>query len=589
MRKALIGGLTITILLTMGGLRMVDLWRDRGDRLSAAERRAANLALILSEYLTEAFAASDAVLRQLALHSRRVGGPAAPPRDWQPSLTAAGAGVAGMGTISLVDSQGTIRHSTRADIIGRSRPDSYIVRQAFKAKGDDLIVGTPFQPSGAPASLLIPLARRLTDARGETTGAIVAAFIPADLRSFFDSVDVGERGTVWVFHRDGAVLFRAPSTSDVMGESAAGHPVFAAAADRSSGVVRGPMEAGGAEMVSAFRVASAPHLITAVSLDRDEVLVNWTSEANAFTATVGVAGMLLSATLVVLFRQMDAKAAAERALQHARELEAERLRDANERLSQTLEREQLARREAEAASTLKDQFLMTVSHELRTPLTAIAGWSRMLVDGMVTEGRRQAALESIARNAQTQTRLIEDLLDVSAIMAGKMRLDVKRVNVAEVVKTSVDAVRSNADAKAVSLDLSLRTNGRRVQGDAERLRQVVWNLLSNAIKFTPSGGNVCIGVVDEDAHVRIEVIDTGVGIDHDFLPHVFDQFRQADSSPSRRHGGLGLGLSIVQSLVELHGGSVTAQSDGKNRGATFTVRLPAIDEGPYYVASEAAT
>jgi signal transduction histidine kinase len=574
MRKTLIGGLTIAVLAGMGGLRAADLWRARGERLAAAEQRAANLTIILSEYLSEAFAAGDAALRQLALHSQRVGGPSAPERDWLPSLASARAGIAGIGSISVIDRNGIIRHSTRRDILGQSRADTYISREALNASGDDLIVGNPFKAVVEPFSLLIPIARRLTDAEGAVNGAVVAAFIPAELRNFFQSLNVGA-GTVWVFHPDGTVLFREPSAADAIGERALDNPVFAAGTEHRIGVVRAPIAPAGPEMLTAYRVSDAPRLMTAVSLDRDEVLAEWRTEAIGVAWVFAGASILLGATLLGLFRQIDANASAERELAQARELEAERLREANERLALTLEREKHTRREAETASALKDQFLMTVSHELRTPLTAIAGWARLLVDGMVSDARRQAALESIERNAQTQTRLIEDLLDVSAIMAGKLSLNLRSVNVADTVTTALDSVRNAAEAKRVELEASLDAGAGCVQGDPERLEQIVWNLASNAVKFTPAGGRVDVSLVPRDGHVELGVRDTGIGIAPEFLPHVFDYFRQGDSSPSRRHGGLGLGLAIVKSLVELHGGSVTAESAGENQGATFTVRLPA--------------
>jgi signal transduction histidine kinase len=225
---------------------------------------------------------------------------------------------------------------------------------------------------------------------------------------------------------------------------------------------------------------------------------------------------------------------------------------------------------------LKDQFLMTISHELRTPLTAIAGWARLLVDDMVTEEQRNAALRTIDRNAQTQTRLIDDLLDVSGIMTGKLRLDVRRVQIDDVIGAAVDAVRPAAAAKDVEITATVAADVGFVMGDSERLQQIIWNLLSNAVKFTPNGGPVRMAASRGDEHVQIVVTDNGIGIPDAFLPHVFDRFRQADTGSSRRHGGLGLGLSIVRSLVELHGGTIDAHSDGEGKGASFTVRLPAL-------------
>jgi signal transduction histidine kinase len=573
MRKAFIGGLTITILVVMGGLWAADLWRSRDHRLADAEQRAGNLALILSEHLTEAFLATDAALRQLVLHSQRIGGPSAPSQDWTPSLASARAGIPGMGAISVVDVLGIIRHSTRADLVGGSRSDNYVVREAFDVGGTDLIVGAPFRAVVEPYGLLIPIGRRLADAKGDVIGVVVASFIPADLRRFFDSVNLGPRGGLWVFHRDGTVMFRSPSPANPMGEPAAGNPLFTAAALHPSGSVRGPVD-GGADMVSAFNTANAPHLITAVSLNVDDVLSTWMSEARAFAWAYGGASVLLAVTLFVLFRQMDQKAVAERELASAREVESNRLRSANDRLAEALQREQVARRDAEAASALKDQFLMTVSHELRTPLTAIAGWSRLLADGMVGEGRRQTAIEAIARNARMQTRLIEDLLDVSAIMADRLQLEFTSVDVAGVVAAAIDGVRAAAEAKQIELELAANGPAAVVRGDSQRLHQVMANLLGNAVKFTPAGGRISVAIHSDHRHVEIAVRDTGIGIAADFLPHAFDQFRQQDPSPTRRHGGLGLGLAIVRSLVELHGGEVTAASEGENRGAMFVVKLP---------------
>ena len=338
--------------------------------------------------------------------------------------------------------------------------------------------------------------------------------------------------------------------------------------------MRAPVTPGGPEMVTAFHATRQP-IIVAVSLSRANALARWDQELRWSIGLFAVALILVAAMLVGLFRQMDAKETAETALERARELEAARLREANERLASTLAREQAARRDAETASALKDQFLMTVSHELRTPLTAIAGWARLLVDGMVTETQKTAALKTIERNAQTQTRLIGDLLDVSGIMTGKLRLDVRKVQLADVIQASIDAIRPAADAKRIELASTVEPDTDYVMADPERLQQVIWNLLSNAVKFTPDGGKVTLYASREHQHVEVVVTDNGIGITSAFVPHVFGRFRQADTGSTRRHGGLGLGLAIVRNLVELHGGVVTAESEGEGKGARFTVRLPA--------------
>lgn len=231
------------------------------------------------------------------------------------------------------------------------------------------------------------------------------------------------------------------------------------------------------------------------------------------------------------------------------------------------------RRTAEQASRAKDEFLSTLSHELRTPLNAIVGWSALLTSGAVPADQRERAFETIERNARIQARLVEDLLDLSRIEQGKLVLSVGPVEMVRVVEAAIDAVRPAADAKGVRLQPVLDSHAT-IVGDPDRLQQIVWNLLSNSIKFTPRGGRVQVQLRREQSYVEVTVADTGQGIDLDFLPLVFERFRQGDGSFTRRAGGLGLGLAIVRSLVELHGGTVVAESEGVGRGAAFTVRLP---------------
>ena len=230
--------------------------------------------------------------------------------------------------------------------------------------------------------------------------------------------------------------------------------------------------------------------------------------------------------------------------------------------------------EAESANRLKDEFLATVSHELRTPLTAIMGWSHMLRSGSLDEAMFARALDTIERNAQAQAQLVEDILDVARVITGKLRLDIKAVDAASVINAAIDSVQLAADSKGITMEVTLDPSARRVSGDASRLQQVVWNLISNAIKFTPSGGQVSVRLERAGNDAQLSVSDTGQGISSDFLPYIFDRFRQADGTTTRRHGGLGLGLAIVRHLVELHGGTVHADSPGAGRGATFNIKLP---------------
>lgn len=241
---------------------------------------------------------------------------------------------------------------------------------------------------------------------------------------------------------------------------------------------------------------------------------------------------------------------------------------------QALLSEQAARAEAERVNRMKDEFMATLSHELRTPLNAILGWSHLIRSGHLGEEEARQGIETIERNARLQTSLIEDLLDMSRIVSGKIRLDVQRVDLISIVQAAVDAVRPAAEAKGIRLHTILDPLPAPMAGDPGRLQQVLWNLLSNAVKFTPKGGRVQVLLERINSHIEISVSDTGQGIRPEFLPHVFERFRQEDASTTREHGGLGLGLGIAKNLVELHGGSIRAHSPGEGQGATFIVTLP---------------
>ncbi len=250
---------------------------------------------------------------------------------------------------------------------------------------------------------------------------------------------------------------------------------------------------------------------------------------------------------------------------------------------QLLASERAARGEAERASRMKDEFLATLSHELRTPLNAILGWATILAGRAEGDASLRGGLETIERNARAQTHIIEDLLDMSRIISGKVRLEVQVTDLASVLQTAVDSVRPTAESKGVKLRAILDPEAGPVMGDANRLQQVFWNLLVNAVKFTPKGGHIEVVLGRIDSHLEVSVADTGEGIGADFLPFVFDRFRQADASTSRQHGGLGLGLAIVKQLVELHGGRVRVASAGAGKGSVFTLELPtAIVRAPAF-------
>jgi signal transduction histidine kinase len=573
-RKSVIAAVTMGVVVTLGALRAGDLYFRRAEVVRVAEARAGNLASILAEYLRDTFSAGDASLRQLALRSQRIGGPAAPDADWMPSLVSGRAGLTGAGSISVTDAEGIVRHSTATSIVGQSRRNQFLFRRLSSDPADAFVVDQPYLALTEPKQYIIPVGRRLTRADGTFDGVIAITFTPAALRTFFRTIDVGNAGAVSVLHPDGFVLVREPSDANPIGESSRANPIFTAAQRSHAGVVEAPLSPGGAMMVSAFRVTDTPPLIVAVSLDRGELLADWRRQVLGSAIFFLVLGGTMAATLAVLFRQMDAKAAVEQRLAQAQEAESRQLKAANDRLAKALEIEQAAHREAETAARLKDEFVMTVSHELRTPLTAIAGWAQILELGKLNPQQAAAAVETIARSARMQTRLVDDLLDVSRLISGKLRLELREVNVADVIAEAVAVVRPAAAAKTIIIDAAIDPLAGPIVADPDRVQQVVWNLLSNAIKFTPAGGRVEVSLHRTETIAEIVVRDTGSGIPGEFLPHVFERFRQGDAGTQRRHGGLGLGLAIVRHLVELHGGTVTAASAGEGQGSTFRVSLP---------------
>lgn len=341
--------------------------------------------------------------------------------------------------------------------------------------------------------------------------------------------------------------------------------------------------------------------------EREENLNKSLDETAGMIYATGFAGLLsLGLAGFTIFREIGKRRKAEGDLRDANKSLEERVEKRTFELSKTnlelndeiekrkasesvreelLSREQTARKEAEIANRLRDEFLATVSHELRAPLNSIMGWGRLLETGNLDEETTGKALETIVRNAEAQNRLIEDLLDVSRIITGKLRLEVMNVKPAIFVEAALESVRPAAEAKGISLEINEDTAVSHISGDPNRMQQVIWNLLSNAIKFTPKGGTVSVEIKRTHGLVDIKIIDSGVGIKKEFLPHVFDRFRQADASSIRKFGGLGLGLSIVRHLTEMHGGTVSAASDGENKGSTFTVSLPVIgnvEEAPRF-------
>ncbi|NEU74987.1 response regulator [Hassallia byssoidea VB512170] len=296
-------------------------------------------------------------------------------------------------------------------------------------------------------------------------------------------------------------------------------------------------------------------------------LINYRKDGSEFWSEVNITPMLDESgectNFIFVQRDISEQQAA---LRERKEAEAEK--------QQLLAQEKACRAEAEAINRTKDQFLAIISHELRSPLNAILGWTKLIQGGKLDDLATARALATIERNAKLQNELIQDLLDFSRITQGKLRLELCPVDLTQIINAAIDVVRPLADAKSIAIESALEFTIGEVFGDANRLQQVMWNLLTNAIKFTPEEGQIAIWLERVESEAQITVSDTGIGISPDFLPYVFEQFRQADNQYTARHKGLGLGLAIVRSLVEMHNGTITAASDGEGQGANFTVRLP---------------
>jgi His Kinase A (phospho-acceptor) domain len=430
--KLYILAFTASVLLAVCAVQAADLVRKHGQALRDVESRAANFAYIVGEYLRGQFAVADTSLAQLAVHAARIGGTAADDSAWAPILLSARDALPGSGSISVTTADGVIRHSTNPEIIGQSRATLFIYQTLSKSERNTLVVDAPFFVPD-PARYIIPIGRRLETAAGRFDGVVVASVGPEAYRPFLATLDVGAGAVSWVFHPEGVVVFREPSEENPIGQTAQDSPLFQAArAGEPQGTMTGPMSPGGPLLVSAYQRLTSPPLIVGVSLSRSEALADWRAQLRTTLIVIGALTATLGGIVFAFFRQIDERVRVEGELRDVQRLESIHLREANERLEGALGRERRARRETEEASRLKDEFLMTLSHELRTPLTAIYGWIRMLATGIVPPEQQGRALAAVERNARAQTRLIEDLLDVSRTISGKLRLDARTVNIADV-------------------------------------------------------------------------------------------------------------------------------------------------------------
>jgi len=590
--KLLLAVFTAVILLVVSAMQVLHIIDARRRAVTAAEARTRNLAYVVSTYVRDDFALADTSLRQLVIHARRVGGARAAADDWDPILAAAKASLAGSGSISVVDSDGIVTHSTQRAIVGQSRRDDFVVRTLAHSGDDELAVDAPFLTRVSPPRYVLPLGRRLTDRDGRIAGAVVASVTPDSFRDFFKTLDIGAQGVIWVFHPSGKVIFREPSAVMSMNAPAQDNPIFQAAMrNGGSGSLTGPIDTGGASYYTAFARTDTPPLIVAVSYSTEEALAYWHHQVRSAIFSIGVLALTLAGIMVALFRQIEARSTAERELAEVQRAESQRLREANERLAVALEAEQRARQDSEQANYLKDQFLMTVSHELRTPLTAIYGWARVLSAGPLPGDQHQRAVEAVERNARAQAKLVDDLLDASRAMSGRLRIDARPIAVGDVLAAAAETLTPAIRAKRIQFQTNVAPDLGMLFADPDRLQQVVWNLLANAIKFTPEGGTVHLEANRTGEQIAITVRDSGVGIAPEFLPHLFERFWQQDAGARRQYGGLGLGLSIVRHLVELHGGTVSAESGGTGAGAVFTVVLPlrTLGEGTAQLATASPT
>jgi signal transduction histidine kinase/CheY-like chemotaxis protein len=541
-------------LATLIGVRAVDLRAQRQQQFYAADRRAANLSVVLAGYLRQTFAAADASLRQLALHSQRIGGAEADNSVWLPALVSARAALTAVGSISVVDSSGTIRHSTQPVIVGQSRRDHYVFRRLAADTADNLVADTPFRTVAGRLQYVIPLGRRLSAPDGQFRGIIVATFIPDELRDVFRSADVGAMGVVTVFHRDGFIVLREPSGENPIGQTATTQPLFAAALRATgSGAFRGPLEANGPIFRTAFRGLPNRDLIVAVSLREDELLGEWRRDI----ATSVVAGVLfasaLGAILVLIFRETDTRLAAQETLSRSQRLES------------------------------IGRLTGGIAHDFNNLLTVILGNVSLIKDGLGTD-TKEATEESAAQIERAATRgtaLIRQLL----AFARRQPLQPRSVDLEALVcdaKPMLDRILGEDVTLHTDIDSHPRPFLATV--DPVGAESALLNLCINARDAMPNGGIIRIElgrVVFDEHHARgnadvapgsyvtISVSDTGTGIPDEYLPHLFEPF----FTTKEVGRGTGLGLSMVYGFVKQSVGLVKVDTQA-GRGTTVRLFFP---------------
>ena len=553
-RFKIILGLAAAIgLATLIGVRALDIRTERAQLLRASDRRAASLAVVLAGYLRQTFVAVDASLRQLAVHSQRIGGADAKESDWGPALIAARAALPAVGSISVVDTAGVVRHSTQPVIVGQQRRDQYIFRRLATDTADELVADPPFRALAGVHPYLLPIGRRLPSANGRFAGAIVATVIPDELRDVFRSVDIGAGGVVTVFHHDGFVVFREPSQKDPIGESAARQPLFEAARTTAANdIYRGPASPNGAMLRTAYRSLPDRDLIVAVSLDEDELLSEWRHDA-AISVVFGVLLVLaLGAILFLMFRDMDTRLAAEEALGRSQRLES------------------------------IGRLTGGIAHDFNNLLTVILGNVALIQDGLGRDKPEETAESAaqIERAASRGSALIRQLL----AFARRRPLQSRTVDLFALIAESKPML-DRVLGEDVTLDVrdpSSRSFFAIV--DPTGMESALLNLCINARDAMPNGGTIRIDLSSEEItqqqaresgdlssgrFVVVRVADNGSGIPPEHLPHLFEPFFTTKDVGR----GTGLGLSTVYGFVNQSGGHVKVSST-VGSGTAVTLYLP---------------
>jgi len=555
--KLAVGLLTTLALCIVLGVRVLDLRSQRTQLLSAADRRASNLAVVLAGYLGQTFSAVDASLRQLALQSQRIGGADASDAVWNPALVSARAALTGVGSISVVDSAGIIRHSTQPVIVGQSRRDQYVFRRLASDTTADLVADTPFHTVAGRLQYMIPLGRRLSSPGRGFQGIIVVTFIPDELREVFRSADVGGKGIVTVFHRAGFVVFREPSGQNPIGEVAKTEPLFQAAlASGGNGMYRGPAGPSAPIFRTAFRALPSHDLIIAVSLREDELLSDWWRDVATSVVRVIVFAGALAAILFLIFREMDTRAAAQEALSRSQRLES------------------------------IGRLTGGIAHDFNNLLTVILGNVSLIKDGLETDTKEmtEESAAQIERAAARGSALIRQLL----AFARRQPLQPRTVDLDAMVRDSKPMLdRVLGGDVTIQYDLAHSSRPHLATVDPVGAESALLNLCINARDAMPNGGTIKIDVgsatfdqhdarvndVAAGSYVTIAVTDAGTGIPEEHLQHLFEPFFTTKGTGR----GTGLGLSMVYGFVRQSGGLVKVQTE-IDHGTTVTLCFPEATE-----------